>query len=204
MRGSVDSINSYQNPSYITYNDYVKSKGFLLLRIEGLNFSHEIVKRGSNLYLGKDSYDIKDLTISDFILLLHEYDKNLKIKLSSTIEAEDLHNISSLFIADFNSVKIVQREVLVSPIKKDWVLRYNDVLNSSYILSDFKVFRSLTLNPDSFTETEDSFIIYNTSKEVKAFLEYRAQDLNIYCLHEIPGGDKGMEALVELGVYHVD
>lgn len=196
-----NSIDFYQELKSISYNDYVKAKGFFLLRLEGLKEEHNIVKRGEILILGEEKHNIKDITISDFIVLIKEYDDTIAFKITSEIEKEALNKISALFIADFNSVKIIEKPIIVSPIKKSWVSEYTDVFNSKHSLSSFEVFSTLTKNQQQTTETDNEYIVYNTQTEVKAIIEYRATELNVYCLHEIPAYQVGAEGLVQMGVF---
>lgn len=197
-----DVLHSTQQISNISYKEYVKEKGFILLSLSNISKRLSILKTGNTLRLGDSSFNLRGYSVKGLISLIHEYAPDVEIKVNSTVDINLLSHISALFVADFNTTKLVTRPLVTSPIPKSWINTYIDENTlSEYDLVSFDVFSLYSRKPQEVKEVSDSYHLPSTTSESEVFCRYHANTLNVYCLHEIPTQDIGIQGLASLGGY---
>lgn len=194
-------MNSLQEVSYLSYNDYIREKGFFFFSLSNLKDSHFISKVGNILTIGDNKYYLKYTPVLEVLKLIHEYDSSIKIELNSNIEINLLDNLSGLFIADFSTDKVLLKDIYVSPILKSVYEDHTDSFNSKYKLVSFEVYTKYTKRKVKITNNDKEYITNQLNNDSEAYIKYKATALNVYGLHEIPLQDIGLDGVVSMGGY---
>lgn len=172
-------LNDFIPNKRISYQDYTSIKGYPLGRLY-LDTEKNVSKRGSNLYIEEEVFDLSEHTINGMFSILIErgvevgfYKENI----------EDTLNFSALFVVDFETV-IGKRFVLEnSQTYTKFIDSYNEGL-SSYSLKSIKVVDE-DLKNVAFKISE-GILTVNLSEAHSAYITYVADNLEIFYMKEYP------------------
>lgn len=172
-------LNDFIPNKRISYQDYTSIKGYPLGRLY-LDTEKNVSKRGSNLYIEEEVFDLSEHTINGMFSILIErgvevgfYKENI----------EDTLNFSALFVVDFETV-IGKRFILEgSQTHLKFINSYTEGL-STYSLKSLKVVDE-DLKNVTFKISEDILTV-NLNEAHSAYITYVAVNLEIFYMKEYP------------------
>lgn len=192
---SKDYLGSHLKIEQLSYTDYVLFKGCLTLVIEGLEPSHLLEKNGSSLNLGGEFFDLKFRSIGDVVDLIRNYDENLILKVEENFHLSLLDNLSALYLADFSSRSFRIFDLTYSTLPLSRVKIHKDKLGNLFNLEDYNVLKKYSKKLKKAFTAIDRIEIEDFEENLEIRLEYRATELNLYTLHEIPLSHFGKEGI---------
>lgn len=181
-------IQDFNTFSKVTYDDYVKEKGYTILSIENFTTNFRFEKRFNKLlvtdYLNNTREEIylEDWSVYDLLNYIHSLEPGIDVSRYKE-HSESILSISAMFLADFDTEKTVKYHIASRPSYLTPVLNYTDLFNSDYKFKSLEVLSSFGTPLEYFIKDNNLFLT-NRVWSGDLYITYTVEKLHIRCLSE--------------------
>ena len=178
-------MSDFEDLSIVSYKDYEYLKAFQLLNLQDIPSEYRIRKVHNKLFINETSYNLEDISISSFINLILDEVQGIQAYRYEENPVGYL-NTSSLFLTDFDTLKVIQYSFSKDILIDYWFDEYTDEFNSKFNIKNFKILNQSNIEVPFNKNGNKILIKSKNQQEFKVFCTYQATDLKINLMQEFP------------------